>query len=478
MLKKTLLMFYVLLPSLLVFSQKKIVGDTLPLSGNVNTYSINVTAEQVVWQIPEFYGKIIEGQGTNKIHVQWLTPYQNTVAFVVKAFITFPNSVFRDTWAQQRMVLKKQTGKNQNNLNKRFSKTSKDGLRYFFQLHCDTLVDVRQVVLTDSSLARSKTENRAWTIQNQAGKTVLQSEEKQIALNLAPGKYTATLLHQTANSIISLSDTFTIYKGLRPAFTVSEKTACEGTPLVFSNTSPDEQLTLSSTFSFGDGAILEIFAPQKTVWYVYEYSSFAFFNTFLTAGDLYNCTYTSTANFFTTRQNMFSAFGVYGTNSGIMPQQAHLAHKGDSVVLSVQNANPNTPITYVWNTGDTAAALTVKQAGRYSTVLTDAIGCKSEPQYAVVLGNADEAPKIKGQSKVKQGTKLQYKMSRCNNCLYQWHFMYDVGHYYTEPVKEPSITPAWGQSLKAGKQLKVVGIHYFPAEKRSVYSDTLNVVVE
>lgn len=472
-----------------VQAQKKISGDTVVYAKSSKDYSIKAHYQTIEWELyPQTFGTIVGGQGTEKIIVQWnafaLGFKQNSMCTLI-AKIKYPNADMAVNFGKEILIKNSVDSIKfvRKNINSRFSKTNKDSLRFFYKVNCNNSNLDRPITFTDSSLKKSSAPSINWILKQRGGANEYNGTGKKLGLNLSPGHYTVTMQHQYNDNGFIITDTLTIYAVSKPSFTISNQLPCAESLITFSNTSAHQELTLNSTFNFGNGDNNEIVWPEKTTQYSYDGNGMALIlMTYLETKDLYGCNYKTDEIPIAVQENKFTR-----TNVSVEPRTGTLKQSGDSILImpvlsnGFSPANPNAPFTYLWNTGETSPEIHVTQAGEYNFRVTDKLGCKSEiSPSARILRSYQEKnrPKITGPASVKAGSAIKFKIAECANCLYQWKFINNDGNATTtEPSKNPIIIPTGAQNLKPGI-LKVIGIRWNQKTRNSLFSDTLRVVIE
>lgn len=469
-------------------AQKKMIGDTVVFAKSKKEYAIKAHYQSIEWELyPQTFGTVVEGQSTDKIIVQWnayALGFKHNSRCTLIAKIKYPNADMAVNFGRE-IVIKNSvdsTKYKRKNINSKFSNTSKDSLRYFYQVICDSSLIKRRITFTDSSLKKSNVQSSSWILKQSGSDNEIKGNGKKFGLTLSPGHYTVMLQQQHNDKVFMLADTLTIYGVSKPSFTISNQLPCAESLITFSNTSAHQELTLNSTFNFGNGDNNEIAWPEKTTTYSYDGNGMALIlMTYLEIKDLYGCNYKTAEIPIAVQENKFTR-----TNVSIEPRTGTLKQSGDSILIlpvlsnGFSPANPNAPFTYLWNTGQTNSLIYVTEAGEYNFRVTDKLGCKSEisPSARIVkVFKENNVPKINGPTTVKAGTKMQFKIAECTNCLYQWKFIFNDGlAMTTEPSNQSKITPEGCQKLPQGI-LKVIGIQLNRSSGKSIFSDTLKVVI-
>ena len=469
---------------------QNIIGQDKVAPYTITSYSINVSEfDHVEWRlVPANYGTLVSNTQKNKLNVQWNEPAfsHDSAVCNLMALVHIPNSETTLNYIQKILILKSDNTslalKSQNNL---FSKQSIDSLRFYYQILCDGSVSGRKTLFNDSSLQIQKSGFvRKWKITTTSSKELVNTTSNPVNIELRAGKYLVTLLHTFLNKVDSISDTLTVYDAPVPSFSISSSTPCQGSLVTFTNTSSKTELSRYGTFYFGNGNSFNIQPSQTLAYYSYlDKAQSMILLPHFELNDLHGCSFKSKEQPIMIQQNKFSV-----TNVSIYPKISELKNENDKISISCQMganaspANPNAPYTYLWNTGQTTPQITATEPGEYTVHVIDKYGCKSIPLISKVMISYKEKnkPKISGQSTIKAGSKMTFKMEQKKDCLYQWKFIYNNAQPITTPVnRESSIVPQGWEKSKPGT-LFVLGIELKNenGRLRSVYSDTLKVTIQ
>lgn len=358
-------------------AQQKITGDTLVLGNSRRAYSINVKAGFVDWNLwPASCGRIISGQGSADIIVRWNENASNHCRLT--ALLNSPDLETSIAIAKNISIKNQDNDSYKKNPDLRFSKT-KDSLRFFYAVICDSTIHRRTVRLADSSLKKEKPAGIKWVITNL--KTKKQSVENVMALRikLEAAKYEILMEYTINNKKYILKDTLTIFRAPQPAFMASTQTPCQGSIINFSNTSQYPGLAKLNTFYFGNGEACNFAEKEEVMPYSYESKGAqTILMTHLESIDGYGCIFKSTETAVSVQENKFTL-----TNISIEPRAYELKKAGDKVIIkcvtgqNMSPGNPNMPFSYLWNTGQVTDQIMVSEQGNYQVMVTDKIGCKN-----------------------------------------------------------------------------------------------------
>lgn len=484
--KSTLIIYFILLSASANYGQitKHIEGDSLPASASICKYHVSAKLASFDWVIiPRSAGRIIDLQN-DSVTVQWSSFDENsTNTCSLGVMITFPNA---DQSLNFSKLIKIQASslspKKATEINQGFSKQSKDSLRFFYQIQCDTIKSTRLLQLIDSSLnARRGLAETTWKIVDVKTKKVWSGRGLHYSVRLPAGSFSISM--QSDHKTLALSDTIRLFPAAQPSFTLSSQTPCSGSALTLSNTSKHLDLALLSVFHFGNGATDVAKPPSPKVEYVYndDASMMQIYMTRLDLKDKHGCTWQSKEIPVAVQQNKFTRFNI-----GVDPRQANITYAGEQIKIACKKGNPGslpnpeTPYTYQWSTGQKTANITVNKPGLYTVVVKDKIGCVSPvigPVEVRQTYRSTKQPILQGASEMIAGQLAQFSIEPAQHVYYQFKFIFNKQQSYTtEPSEKTSIElPNW-QNSKPGI-LQVIGItlNKTGSDHASSFSDTLNV---
>ncbi|MCU0359618.1 MAG: hypothetical protein MUF75_02695 [Bacteroidia bacterium] len=480
---RQILLFLLQFFSFSTFSQKQVLGDSLVPAGSIKPYTVNASLANLEWKIiPETAG-IILSQNQNSVSISW--SYHSSAAPMLcslAVFITYPNA---DNSYNYFLPIKVQPFIPDTNFNSRrskFSRTSKDSLRFWYRHLCDTARFASMIQLKDSSLAKTQNYTWHWHFRDMENKKEITAQGQTINIRLKPGKYLLTLSNDKNQRV---SDTLTILAPPIPELNVSTQTPCSGTGFYFKTSISNTMNCSYLQLDCGDGRYSMVPATTEKLYQTYAPSQdiMNIFIANLSAIDRYGCAYSSNTLAIAPQRNQFTVF-----NTLIEPMNPMLNKPGDKIELKCktgngfQIGNPNTPFTYLWNTGQTSPAINVSNPGSYSLLVWDKLGCKSQeigPVYVKQNFKTPGAPIVSGPKEIKAREKAEFKITPLKSGFYQFKFIFnDNQSFVTEPSTSPSTSlPDWEKS-QAGN-LKVIGIHLKAVNgyHSSFFSDTLSVQI-
>lgn len=470
--------------------EKQIIGDTLPLSGSIHSYSVKANLASFDWAVvPRSAGKIVSVRG-DSVKIQWATNSASSARKCsVAVMITYPNAdqslnYFRVVQIQPSETINKKTRTADRGFS-RFSASGQtgDSLRFFYRILCDSIAATRRILFSDSSEAAAAASGISWQITGVRSKKTQKASGRQITLRLAPGTYSVTMNQKRGERQLKITDTLTLYPAPVPAFTVSTQTPCNGTSITFSNTAEKLRFAGMSVFHFGNGDTKVDSPPERTADYLYndDVSLMQIYMTKLELKDLHGCFWQSREIPVSVQQNKFTRFNI-----GIDPLEARLTYPGEIITLECKKGhytslpNPEIPYTYQWNTGQTTQQIKVKSPGLYSVIARDRLGCTSGVLGPVAVKQAyfpEPKPLLDGSARLTAGQKATFSINPEHDVFYQFKFIFNQQQSFTtEPsASSETLLPYWQQSTPG--LLQVIGIVISGKEGAytSRYSDTLEV---
>lgn len=201
------------------------------------------------------------------------------------------------------------------------------------------------------------------------------SSIKNPVFNLAPGTYTVSL---TVAGVCTFIKTITVPPLTNAAFTVQDS-VCQGTPVLFSNTSTGT--SLSFIWNFGDGASSLLSSPIRS------YTNAGTYTAILQVTNALGCTDTA----------MRKVVVLPHTLSGFILAGGPLKFcEGDSVMLTAVASGGYPAYAYLWSTAEMTQVIWAKQTGNYNVEFTDSKGCFYKTGNTNVLAKTSPKPNIIG----------------------------------------------------------------------------------
>lgn len=203
----------------------------------------------------------------------------------------------------------------------------------------------------------------------------LSSTLKNPLFNLAPGTYTVNL---TVAGVCTFTKTIVVGPLTNAIFSVQDS-VCQGTPVLFSNSSTGTGFT--SSWTFGDAASSLVVNPVRS------YSNAGTYTAVLTITNAFGCTDTA----------MRKVVVLPHTLSGLILAGGPLKFcEGDSVLLTAVPSGGYPAYNYLWSTTDITQTVWAKQTGNYNVEFTDAKGCYFLTSNTNVLAKTSPKPNIIG----------------------------------------------------------------------------------
>jgi len=488
--RQTLILFIIfLLTCTYIKCKKNIFGDSLIASGASSNYSISVKSVIVEWQImPKEFGTIISTED-NHITVQWTSfpgKVNETRKCSLVAMVLYPNADYAYNYLKTITLKAFDTLELANRGEKgKFSKTSSDNIRFYYEIKCSKSIDTRPIRIIDSSFGSLQRVPSYWLVKNIQNKTETLSEGAVLELNLKPGKYFINLSKNRIDKKVNLSDTITVTEIPLPSFSISTQNPCEETTVLFTNTSNNSGSELLSTFFFGNGEFQILSRGQKLLFYSYSKNDLPgmVLLSKIEMTDLHGCKFSSPEIAIAPQQNLFTPF-----NAMIEPQRAQLKSANDKVVVkfskgnSLAPGNPNVPFTYQWNTGQKTPEISLNYQGEFTLIVTDKYGCKTRRLGPVKITQgfpSKSKPALSGPAEIKASLGATYSITPTQDMIYQFKFIFNgTQSLVTEPSDDSKCALPDYEKSKPG-ELSVIGIILTKTGSTyySSFSDTLRVQI-
>ena len=219
--------------------------------------------------------------------------------------------------------------------------------------------------------------------------------------NLAAGTYTVNL---TVAGVCTFTKIIVIDTLTNASFTIQDS-ICQGSPVLFNNTSTGS--SLSASWNFGDGASSLVFNPIRS------YSNAGTYTTTLLVTNALGCTDTA----------MRTVVVLPHTLSGIINPGGPLKFcYGDSVLLLAVPSGGYPTYTYLWSNAQSTVSVWAKQTGNYFVEFIDAKGCFYKTGITNVLAKTSPTPTIIGPKDVCENNNYQYSVNYPNvpGAMFSW----------------------------------------------------------
>lgn len=280
-----------------------------------------------------------------------------------------------------------------------------DTIRYvpdfFDSAFCTSNSDSVQVKLVNTTKLLSGYPVPAWNWQVSPG--AYSSTLKNPVFNLAPGNYTVTL---TVDGVCTFTQNISIDSLTNASFNVQDS-VCQGTPVLFSNTSTGT--SLSSSWNFGDGASSLVNNPIRS------YSLPGTYTATLTITNTYGCTDTAVR----------TVLVLPHTLSGfIIPGGPLKFCEGDSVMLTATAGGGYPAYSYLWSNAITLPSIWANQTGNYHVEFYDSKGCFYQTPNINVLAKTRPKPNIIGKDKLCENGQYSFVANYPNipGAQFDWYF--------------------------------------------------------
>lgn len=256
---------------------------------------------------------------------------------------------------------------------------------FFDSAYCVNYADSVKVKFVNTTKLLSGYPNPSWLWNISPGS--YSSTLKNPLFNLAPGTYTVTL---TVGGVCTINKSITI-SALPSASFVLQDSVCQGTPVLFSNTSTGS--SLSSSWNFGDGSTSLLSNPIRS------YTNAGFYTVTLQIINGLGCRDTA--------QKIVRV--LPNTLLGTLLAGGPLKFcEGDSVKLTASGVGGYPAYNYLWSTIENTPVIWAHGTGNYNVEITDSKGCFFMSNNINVLAKTRPRPYIIGPDKVCMNNNYNY----------------------------------------------------------------------